>query len=95
MTVRVPSFLRQFLGLLVAGFIFPEGDKRLGIEPERAAILIILLEELLQRFGVAALHQARGKDITDALVVVGIQPQHVLIVAYRGVDLTERIEGRG
>jgi hypothetical protein len=39
-TIRAPSSLRQFLGPLIPGIIFPEGYKRLGIEPERAAILI-------------------------------------------------------
>jgi transposase len=91
-TIRVPSLPHQLLGLLVAGFILPKCDKRLGIEPERAAVLIILLEELLQSFGVAALHQATGKFITDALIVAGIQPQHVAIVAYRGVNLAERVD---
>jgi hypothetical protein len=94
MTVRAQSFLHQFLSLVI-GLIFPEGDKRLSIEPKRAAILVILLEELLQRFSVAALHQTTGKLITDALVVVGIQPQHIPIVAYCSVNLTECVEGRG
>ena len=61
----------------------------------RASDGFILLEELLQRFSVAALHQTTGKLITDALVVVGIQPQHIPIVAYCSVNLTECVEGRG
>jgi len=93
--VRAQRIPREFPGLHFSAFTFAEGDKRPAVKPKCALILIIFVEEFLQRFGIAALHQARGKHITDALVVVRVQPQHVAIMADRGIYLTKGIEGRG
>src|SRR5258708_28420437 len=93
MPVRAQCIPGKLFGLLVTAFAFSEGNKRSAVQPKCATIVVIPLEQFLQRFGVAALHQTSGKDITDTLVVVRVQPHNLPKMTDRFVYFTEGLEG--
>ena len=92
MLVRLPSLLGQFLGPWIVRPVLPERDQRPSVEPKGAPIIFVLREELFQSLDIAPLEKASGKDIPDPLVVVGVQRQHGLIVAERGIEIAGRTQ---
>src|SRR5262249_44320854 len=95
MAVGLPGLLHQFLASHAACSIFAKSNKRLCVDPECAAILVVLFEKLLQRFRLGPPHQTSSKKITYALVVIGVERQHGLIVADSAVNVAELRECSG
>lgn len=52
--------------------LLTEGEKRAGPCERRRRIVLILFEQAGDFFLTAKLEQAGGKDVTDALVVLGL-----------------------
>ena len=94
MPVGLASLPCQFRRRLIFGSIVSEGDKRPSIQPEPSAILVELLEQLPKRFDIPAFHKTPGKNVTDALIVAWIQPQHIAIMTNRGVNVSKRVDRR-
>ena len=76
MLVRCPGILNQRCGLLVA---LAKGHERPGIEPERTAVLM-RSEQLLERAVVVLLKEAPGEDVSNSLIVVRVQLQHIAVM---------------
>src|SRR6516162_3974982 len=76
MLVRCPGILDQRCGLLVT---LAKGHERPGIEPERTAVLMGG-QQLLERAVIILPEQAPGEDVSNSLIVVRVQLQHVAVV---------------
>src|SRR5215469_859169 len=76
MLVRRPGILDQRCGLLVT---LAKGHERPGIEPERTAVLMGG-QQLLERAVIILPKQAPGEDVSNSLIVVRVQLQHVAVV---------------
>jgi hypothetical protein len=91
MLVRRPGILDQRCGLLVT---LAKGHKRPGIEPERTAVLMGG-EQLFERAVIVLLKQAAGEDVSNSLIVVRVQLQHVAVVGEGAGDVANLHEGVG
>src|SRR3954453_12914710 len=88
MLVRGPGISDQRWGLLVAAPVLAKGHERLGIEPERAAVLMGG-QQLLERAVIVLFEQAPGEDVPDPLIVVRVQLEHVAVVGEGAVDVAK------
>ena len=77
MLVRGPGILDQRGGLLVAALA--KGHEGAGIEPERSAVLMSG-QQLLERAVIVLPKQAPGEDVSNSLIVIRVQLQHVAVV---------------
>jgi len=78
MIVCGPGTSDQGRGLLVLSAL-AKSHERLGIEPERASVLV-RGQQLLERAVIALSEQAPGKNVPYPLIVVRVQLQHVAVV---------------
>src|SRR5271170_8327913 len=88
MLVRGPGIPDQRCGLLVAALALAKGHQRLGIEPERAAVLIGG-QQLLERAVIVLSEQAPGKDVPNPLIVARVQLEHVAVMAKGAVNVAK------
>jgi hypothetical protein len=88
MRVRLDGLGEEGLGFL-GGAGGAERQERLGVGPVGASILVIGLQELLQGLVVADLEKGGGEDVANALVVAGIEPEHVAVVGDRFVPAAQ------
>jgi len=88
MLVRGPGIPDQGRGLLVLAAL-AKSHKRPGIEPERASVLE-RGQQLLERAVIALSEQAPGEDVPYSLIVVGVQLEHVAVMAVDVAKFQER-----
>src|SRR5690348_5184714 len=91
MLVRRPGILDQRCGLLVA---LAKGHERPGIEPERTAVLMGS-EQLFKCAVIVLLKQAPGEDVSNSLIVVRVQLQHIAVMGEGTLNIAELNERAG
>src|SRR6516162_83971 len=91
MLVRCPGILRQRCGLLVA---LAKGPVRPGISPERTAALT-RSEQIFKRAVSVLLKQAPGEDVSNPLIVVRVQLQHVAVMGEGTLNIAKLNERAG
>ena len=77
MLICGPGILDQRCGLLVAALA--KGHERPGIEPERTAVLMGG-QQLLERGVIVLSEQEPSEDVSNPLIVVRVQLEHVAVV---------------
>ena len=94
MLVRLPGLLEQLAGFGRVA-VLPEGEQGLGVGPGSRVFVGVLLEEPGQVVVPVEEEQEARQGVADALVVAGVQPQHVLQVLHGLVTTASGPEGMG
>src|SRR3954463_3454786 len=90
--VRSQGLLDQLHGL-GARPVLPKRQQCLGVEPSGAAFVLIGGEQFLERRFISLPEQVGCEQVTDALVVVRVQPEHVAVVSHGAFDIAQLHEG--
>src|SRR5262249_59687747 len=90
--VRLLGLLEQLTGFRGVA-VLPEGEQSLGVGPGSRGFIGILLEEPCQVVIPVEEEQEAGKSVANALVVAGVEPEHVLQVLHGLLTMASGPEG--